>query len=140
MFNKNYEERLSTWQVFREHLNNSTDPLLEVISFYQQAPTVSIHTDPYNKETWPSPWELLYENQYCSFCKILGICYSLQLTESFKDQEFEIHIGIDRQNQKSYYLLSIDSNVIGFNDNYIHISNLPKSIVIERNYLMQPLQ
>lgn len=139
MFNKNYEERLSNWQVFRSNLNTSSDALLDVIRFYQQAPIVSIHTDPYNKETWPSPWELLYENQYCSFCKILGMCYSLQLTESFKDKEFEIHIGVDRQNHETYYLLSIDSNVIGFNDNYIHISKLPKSIVIERNYFMPQL-
>ena len=90
MFDKNYEERLSNWQVFRSNLNTSSDALLDVIRFYQQAPIVSIHTDPYNEETWPSPWELLYENQYCSFCKILGMCYSLQLTESFKDKEFEI--------------------------------------------------
>jgi len=139
MFNKNYEDRLSIWKDFRKELSSSSDVLLDVITFYQLAPTVSIHTDPYNQETWPSPWELLYENQYCNFCKILGICYTLQLTESFTDQNFEIHIGIDKQNHETYYLLSVNSNVIGFNDNYIHIDELPRSIVIERNYLMPEL-
>jgi len=141
MFGKHYEARLLEWQTFRnETLSNSSDIITDVIACYQKAPTVVIHTDPYNQQTWPGPWELILENQYCNFCKILGICYTLQLTESFKDNDFEIYIGIDKKNHKTYYLLSVNSNVIGFNDNYIHISSLPTSIVIERNYLMPQLQ
>jgi hypothetical protein len=140
MFGKHYEARLLEWQAFRnETLSNSSDVITDVIELYQKAPKVSIHTDPYSQQTWPGPWELILENKYCDFCKILGICYTLQLTESFKDSNFEIYIGIDRKNHESYYLLSVNNNVIGFNDNYIHISSLPTSIAIERNYLMPGL-
>jgi|TARA_B110000285_G_C15081774_1_gene593906 hypothetical protein len=140
MFGKHYEARLLEWQAFRnETLSNSSDVITDVIELYQKAPKVSIHTDPYSQQTWPGPWELILENKYCDFCKILGICYTLQLTESFKDSNFEIYIGIDRKNHESYYLLSVNNNVIGFNDNYIHISSLPTSIAIERNYLMPEL-
>ena len=140
MFGKHYEARLLEWQAFRnETLSNSSDVITDVIELYQKAPKVSIHTDPYSQQTWPGPWELILENKYCDFCKILGICYTLQLTESFKDNNFEIYIGIDRKNHESYYLLSVNNNVIGFNDNYIHISSLPTSIAIERNYLMPEL-
>ena len=140
MFGKHYEARLLEWQAFQnETLSNSSDVITDVIELYQKAPKVSIHTDPYSQQTWPGPWELILENKYCDFCKILGICYTLQLTESFKDSNFEIYIGIDRKNHESYYLLSVNNNVIGFNDNYIHISSLPTSIAIERNYLMPEL-
>ena len=98
MFNLGYEERLSKWRKFREQLESSSKPLNDVVQFYSLAPTVSIHTDPYNEKSWPGPWELLHENQYCSFCKILGMCYTLQLTESFNGKTFEIIIGRDIKN------------------------------------------
>ena len=137
MFSNSYEKRLLDWQFFRnETLKESSNIVDDVIALYQKAPTVSIHTDPYNKDTWPNPWELIFENQYCKFCKILGICYTLQLTESFKGEKFKIHIGNNWKNHQTYYLLSIDDRVIGLEDNYIHISNLPSDIVLEKNYAM----
>tara|TARA_B100001057_G_scaffold197486_1_gene198167 strand:+ start:2481 stop:2903 length:423 start_codon:yes stop_codon:yes gene_type:complete len=140
MFNLNYEGRLSRWREFREGLENSPNAVDDVVRFYRLAPTVSIHTDPYNNKTWPGPWELLHENQYCSFCKILGMCYTLQLTESFKEKTFEIIIGRDIDCNKRMYLLSIDNNIIGIDDNYLHVDELPESVIIERNYSMPELQ
>ena len=140
MFNLSYEERLSKWREFRAHLESSSTPLNDVVQFYQLAPTVSIHTDPFNKKSWPGPWELLNENQYCSFCKILGMCYTLQLTESFNGKTFEIIIGRDMENNARLYLLSINKEVIGLDDNYVHVDQLPESIIIERNYSMPELQ
>ena len=140
MFNLNYEERLSRWREFRDSLEKSSNAIDDVVQFYRMAPTVSIHTDPYNNNTWPSPWELLHENQYCSFCKILGICYTLQLTESFKGKSFEIIIGRDIDCNTRMYLLSIDNNIIGIDDNYLHVDKLPESVIIERNFSMPELQ
>ena len=140
MFNLSYEERLSKWREFREQLESSSKPINDVVRFYSLAPTVSIHTDPYNEESWPGPWELLHENQYCSFCKILGMCYTLQLTESFNGKTFEIIIGRDMENNARLYLLSINKEVIGLDDNYVHVNQLPESIIIERNYSMPELQ
>ena len=140
MFNLGYDDRLSKWREFRETLNNSTNPIKDVVRFYRLAPTVSIHTDPYNVKSWPGPWELLHENQYCNFCKVLGMCYTLQLTESFNGKTFEIIIGRDIENDTKLYLLSIDKEVIGLDDNYVHVDQLPESIIIERNYSMPELQ
>ncbi len=60
MFNLNYEGRLSKWREFRETLEDSPKPINDVVQFYRLAPTVSIHTDPFNNKTWPGPWELLH--------------------------------------------------------------------------------
>ena len=65
MFDKNYDQRLVAWSHFRKSLESSNDPFKDTLDFYNKAPTVSIHTDPYDKTTWPTPWELLQENMYC---------------------------------------------------------------------------
>tara|TARA_B110000503_G_scaffold128163_1_gene198771 strand:+ start:2456 stop:2881 length:426 start_codon:yes stop_codon:yes gene_type:complete len=119
MFHKTYEERLAAWSSFRSTLETSKTPLEDVINFYRPIPTVSIFTDPWERETWPSPWELVYENQYCDFCRILGYCYTLQLTERFKDSKFEIHISTS-QVLSYHYLLYVDQEIVlGYDGNKI---------------------
>ena len=141
MFNQKYEDRLQMWSVFRQSLETSVDPLQDVVANYGQAPTVSIHTDPYNKDTWPTPWELIQENQYCDFCIVLGQCYSLQLTERFKGVDFEIHISVDKEKAKDFYLLHTQERVIGY-DKYKHVckNELPKTIETQIKYPMPKIQ
>jgi hypothetical protein len=129
MIGKTYLDRVATWQKFRKDLEASEDPIQDTISAYASLPLVSIHTDPWTRESWPNPWELIDENTYCDYCIILGICYTLQLTERFKDSKFEIHIAIDRSESKDYYLLFIDDIVIGYDEyDYIHKSKIPSHI------------
>ena len=128
MFSKTYEERLSTWAEFRESLEESEDPFRDVVTFYKQAPSVSIHADPFNEFAWPDPWQLLFENQYCDFTRVLAYGYSLQLTERFKGSNFEIHIITD--NVLGYmYLLFVDDQVLGYDDNTaINKKDLPSDL------------
>ena len=139
MFSKTYEDRLRAWNEFRNSLEKSDNPIQQAIENYRKAPKVRIHTDPWTPEMWPSPWELVEENQYCEFCKLLGICYSLQLTDRFSQSNFEIHIGIDTQDSNTYYLLFVDNFVIGYDDEYILRSELPASIRSQKQYPMPKL-
>lgn len=140
MFEKEYEERLASWRNFRDKLESSQTPFQDVLSFYKQARLASIHTDPWDQKTWPSPWELLFENRYCEFCTVLGMCYSLQLTERFKDSFFEIHISKDNSSSEIYYLLCIDDVVINYDDNSVILKNdLPDSMYSQRIYTMTKL-
>ncbi len=132
MFDKKYEDRLILWRQFRDTLEISKDPIQATINFYNQAPHSKLSTDPYTSSTWPDPWELLEENNYCSFVKILAICYTLQLTNVLSSAVYEIHITRDRKNLELYYLLYVDSIVIGFNrDTYVHRDNLPAALCSE---------
>ena len=138
MFDLSYEARLQSWSDFRKSLESSEDPFQEVVGFYSKTPTVSIHTDPWSKDTWPDPWQLILENQYCAFCIVLGQCYSLQLTERFSDSVFEIHIAIDRKKSDTYYMLYVDDNVLGYvADDYVKIKEIPSTIEIQKTYTMQ---
>lgn len=131
---------MAAWRDFRESLEVVKDPFQSVLDFYKKAPLVSIHTDPWDPKTWPGPWELLFENQYCDFCTVLGMCYSLQLTERFKDSKFEIHISKDNSKSSINYLLFVDDIVINHdNEKVISEKDLPEEAYSQRIYPMQKL-
>jgi hypothetical protein len=141
MFDKSYEERLRAWSEFRKSLEKLDNPIQETIDRYNMAPRVSMYTDPWTPSMWPSPWELIAENQYCDFCNLLGICYTLQLTDKFFQSQFEIHIVQDRKISSTHYLLYVDDFVIGYyDDKYIHKSELPNNLYSQWHYTMPKLQ
>ena len=142
MFNPKYEDRLLSWSCLRRDLETSLDPFQHIINTYTDAPWVHIHADPWDETTWPDPWEMIYENQYDDFCTVLGMCYSLQLTDRFSGSEFEIHIGIDNESSRTCYLLIINKKVVIGWDNvsYVDINDLPSSYNSQKIYVMPPLQ
>ena len=141
MFHKNYEQRLNSWSSLRQKLEVAADPFQEVIDFYKQAPYVSVHTDPWSQDMWPDPWELVYENQYDEFCTVLGMCYSLQLTDRFSGSDFEIHIVIDKENSMFNYLLYIDKSLISYPIGERNYAKLPPNYFeVKKKYSMPKLQ
>jgi hypothetical protein len=141
MFLGTYEKRLSEWRKFRDSLEDSADPLQDVINAYKSAPSVSINCDPWDKNTWMNPWELLENNEYCNYCIILGMCYTLQLTDKFNTSRFEIHIGIDRSTSNRWYLLFVNDRVLGYDHNtHIGFDELPSTIKSETSYSMPRLK
>ena len=135
MFDKKYEDRLATWAVFRSTLENSKDPIQDTIDFFDKAPLVNIQTDPYTSSTWPDPWEVIKENIYCPFVKILAICYTLQLTDVLKRSNYEIHITRDYKNSETYYLLYVGDTVVGFTgESHVHRDKLPSTLRSECVY------
>jgi len=142
MFDKKYEDRLVFWANFRQELEEAEDPFRLVRELYNKSPLVSIYTDPWTPSMWPDPWELIEENKYCDFCIVLGMCYSLQLTERFKHSKFEIHICIDRANSDLLYLLIIDDeHVLGY-DRYETVTKdqLPETLEPQQTYAIPPIQ
>jgi hypothetical protein len=129
MFDKKYEDRLALWREFRSELETATDPIQEAIDFYNRAPSCKIAADPFTPSTWPTAWELLEENNYCAFVKILAICYTLQLTDVLSQASYEIHITRDFKNSSTYYLLYVDERVIGFTgETHVHSNELPTNL------------
>jgi hypothetical protein len=129
MFDKPYEQRLTIWRDLRNNLETSSDTIQEAINFYNNAPDCLIAADPFTPSSWPTAWEIIEENNYCPFVKILAICYTLQLTDVLSKAEYEIHITRDREKSATYYLLYVDDNVIGFDtETYVHRSKLPNTL------------
>jgi hypothetical protein len=134
------QKRLTSWYDLRQRIELSSNPFEEVSKYFSRLPRVKIYTDPYDSSTWPSPWELIDENEYCEFNIILGICYTIQLTERFKHVQPKINVAIDNINKTVYYLLIIDDKVYGYaNEEWTTIDQLPTTLKMQKIYAMKPL-
>lgn len=133
MFEKKYEDRLKVWHDFRESLSNSRDPIQDTINFWNRAPLVSRNIDPYDPETWPDPWEMIEENSYCEYTKILAMAYTLKLSKTFENWQPTFKIGLDKQKSRLYYMLEVNDKVLGFyQGKSVHIKELPDDIHIQK--------
>jgi hypothetical protein len=140
MYNKKYEERLATWSEFRSSLEDSNTPFLDVVEFYASAPKTRYAVDPWGQSTWPDPWQLLEENLYCEFSVVLGMCFSLQLTDKFSGSNFEIHISTNNKKAETHYLLFVDDICVNYKDGVISKENLPDALYSQSIYSMPVLQ
>ena len=133
------KRQMAAWYQLRQQLETSNSPLEDISIFFLRLPRVKIYTDPYDSATWPTPWELISENEYCEFNLILGMCYTLQLTERFKDCQPTINVSIDTVNKTVYYLLIVDDKVYGYDEDWIDATDLPKSLKTQKIYAMKQL-
>lgn len=137
---KQTTQRLSSWYQLRQHLETSTTPFDDVVEFFKHFPQVKVYTDPYDNTTWPTAWELIEENEYCPFNLVLGICYTLQLCDRFKNSSPIITITVDKVTNSVYYLLFVDDVVYGYEDGvWVSVKNIPKSLRNIKIYHMPPL-
>lgn len=140
MYNKKYEERLAIWSNFRSSLEDSNSPFLDVVEFYASAPKTRYTVDPWGQSTWPDPWQLLEENLYCEFSVVLGMCFSLQLTDKFSGSNFEIHISTNNKTAETHYLLFVDDICVNYKDGVISKEDLPEALYSQSIYSMPVLQ
>ena len=135
MFEKNIDDRLSSWAEHRAHLNHSDDPLAEVWEFWQQAPYIPYNRniDPFNQRSWPTPWEIIVHNKYDDFTKALMMAWSLKYTERFKDERIEIKTLVNDHKTCYYNIVCVDNNwVLNYNDNGpVDVKNLPNTFLLE---------
>jgi len=89
VFQLNYDSRLRSWYELRQTLQNADikTKCIEIDKGWQSAPMVNHYLHPPEIETWPGPWELIYDNEYCQIARGLGMIYTLMLT-GIKDVDF----------------------------------------------------
>jgi hypothetical protein len=127
-------QRLAAWKQFRSTLENSSDPLLEVAEFWANAPFVSSYLNPSDSNQWPDPWHLVLDSALDELAIVLGMLYTIKLTQRFMTSNFEIHMSID-QKETDYYL-KIDDVFLDYTTNTL-TNNLEKttSIVWQEKFL-----
>jgi hypothetical protein len=135
MFDKNVEKRLDSWLNLRKNLEFSPDPLQEVWNFWNNAPFIPYNNkiNPYNETSWPTPWEIIADNQYDDFTKALIIGWTLKLTNKYKTSAILLKTMVDTQKKIEYNLVYIDDTwVINYSDNGPVLPNkIPSSFEIE---------
>ena len=126
MFDLKGTERLIAWKSFRDSLESEKDPFQSVSDFWARAPFVNSFLHPDDSDTWPDPWHLILDNRYDELAIVLGMLYTLKLTDRFSDTNLEIYMTVKRDEKKSaVFFLVADNNVINLEYNrVVHISML----------------
>ena len=135
MFKLNVDDRLSSWASLRAQLETCEDPFQTVIDFWRDAPFVPYnrHIDPFNRSSWPTPWEIIVENQYDDFTKALMMAYSLKFTQRYKDTNIEVRSLLDKSKSTYYNIVCVDAVwAVNYIDNSaVLVEIIPDSFFIE---------
>lgn len=81
MWEKTFEARMADWIAIRDNLSLSDhDYLASINQWWHGARWVpyNLHWD--DRNTWPTPWELLADDAHCSLSRGLGIIYTIALS------------------------------------------------------------
>jgi len=97
-----FENRLASWAAFRDKLETTDNPVQFAYKFYDKAKRHTLQCDPWDRDSWPDPWQLVEKNIYCKFTSILGVVYSLMLCNRFQNNVFRIAICQDSSGQIDY--------------------------------------
>jgi hypothetical protein len=112
VFNLSAQDRLTEWRKFRDSLEKSERPLEEVAELWSRAPFVSAYLNPLNSNQWPDPWRLIMDNKLDNLAIVLGMLYTLKLTQRFMNYNFEIHmVQSDNKKDKNYFLV-VENSVL----------------------------
>jgi hypothetical protein len=82
MWKTTFEERLAEWVALRNPIPGEDVEayLIRVNEWWHRAPWTPYYLHWADQETWPTPWELLDDNIYCTVSRGLGIIYTLALS------------------------------------------------------------
>ena len=106
MFKLQPSDRLGRWKSFRYSLNEY--PIDRAIALTNElwatCPFTPFYLDLDNPNSWPDPWTLLDENYYCDLAKILGIVYTLHLSDHGIDLNPEIRVYFHTKTKHTYHI------------------------------------
>jgi hypothetical protein len=146
MWNLLPSERLRCWQEFRRNLNKLSveQALKETTHLWAYAPFVTRFLNDSNVDEWPDPWELLYKNNYCDLAKVLGMLYTLYLSEHKSSLAMEIRIykgELDHYNllwiNQGKYVLNLEHDTIVNKEHLDNNIKLLKIISVDQLKLEQ---
>ena len=135
MFHKSIDDRLSSWASHRAALDTSQDPLTDAWEFWKHSPFIPYNkdVDPFNQQSWPSPWQIIVDNRYDDFTRSLMIAWTLKLTNRYKNSKIEIKTLVSSDKKCYYNTVYVDNQwVINYNDNGpVGVEQVPDSFYLE---------
>jgi hypothetical protein len=125
------EDRLSDWVQFR----NSSPSLEDVAKYWSDVKTIPFNhnLDPYNNNSWPTPWEIINDNVYDDLTLAVMIGYTIRLTGQFKDCQIEVRTMVDSTRKRLYNLVYVDNSMVLNYDRgcVINAQHIPESFFLE---------
>lgn len=132
VFQLNYDTRLKSWYDLRKTLEkaDTETKCLAIDKWWQSAPLVNHYLHPQEMSTWPGPWDLLNDNEYCIFARGLGIIYTLLLS-GINDIDFCI-ASDDNSEEVALVLVDNAKYVLNYWPDSVLSNNLQDFKIIQR--------
>ena len=113
IFHGDYTERLTAWREFREGLEIEPLALQLTLQLYQQCPLTHTKTNFFDRSTWPQAWNLIEKNDYNTVDRLLGVWYTLRLTDRFVRDKIDLIQCVDKNSNQlektnTYHALAVD--------------------------------
>lgn len=112
VFDSHGTDRLHKWKQFRNTLETSDQPWQDVAELWCHAPFVSAYLDPHAAHNWPDPWHLILDGRLDDLAIVLGMLYTIKLTQRFIDTPCEIHMTMSSNDNAPQYLLLIGTDTV----------------------------
>lgn len=112
VFDEYGTKRLAAWRQFRDSLETSDTPLEDVAQLWTHAPFVNSYLDPKIPTDWPDPWHLMLDLRLDDLALVLGMLYTIKLTQRFIDTDCEIHMSMSSEKKEPLYMLVVDSKYV----------------------------
>jgi hypothetical protein len=118
--------KLLTWREWREQLAtmSNDESADEVSKWWSNVPMVNKGVDPWRPETWPTPWDLVCQGQFCPSGQGLGMFYSLSLI----GKECELILAIVNEEKKPRLMVLLPDNKL-LNYYYSEVGNINEANV-----------
>lgn len=139
IFLLNPYEIMKNWCEFRKKLEtkNKEEILTEVNSYWWKVPTVTYLIDYEKPNSWPTPWELIFEKQFdeTSRAYIMAETIYMIKTEIFKNSKINLMIIKDYNFEKIRSILVVDNYVLNYtHDRLEYFSEIIKNVYIMIKY------
>ena len=115
---------MNEWKKLRENLINdkdqkTEDKLLKINSFWWNCPFINYSLDFEKPEDWPTPWELIFENQYDHVGRSYMIAETLLMVDIFDKKFIELILIKDVVENNFKMVVKADNYILGYSNNEI---------------------
>lgn len=103
------DDRLKEWKLFRKEISDLPfdEAVIKTVNLWSYAPFVAHYLDHSEPKDWPTPWELISDNNYDDLAKALGMLYTLFLSAHGKNHTFKL-LKVTAGSLENYNIVSID--------------------------------
>jgi hypothetical protein len=123
------QDRLIEWRRFRDSIEDSDNPLTSVAELWSRAPFVNPYLNPTDPKSWPDPWHLVMDGKFDDLAIVLGMLYTIKLTQRFINTHCEIHMSTSSKNSDRRFFLIVEN---------LHVLNLEPRKSVNLSNLTMP--
>ena len=134
-------ERIRNWREFRQSFGtDETDEeqLLKTAKYWQSFPISKYYLDIDDPKNWPTPWEILYEGDYCQSTLAYMMEQTLLLAdERWTTDRLKLYLIDDKVKSDIFIILVADAKYV-INYSHFDIINfdfVENNCIIQHEYL-----